>query len=158
LVVEALAFTTPDIKVVFVGQADDSNYHETLKQRAEELGVTDRITWLGHVSEQEKFDLYAGCHMVLFPTFDEDYGYIAPEAMLSSKGVITLEDSGGALEFVLHDETGCVARPEAEALAHEMDRTWANRPLARTYGENANTRVSSMNISWDKVVECLIQT
>jgi len=121
-----------------------------------ELGVAEKITWLGHISEQEKFELYAGCLMVLFPSHDEDYGYITPEAMLSSKGVITLSDSGGALEFITHDETGCVLPPEPQELGNELERVWNNRTLARTYGENARGKVASMDISWDKVIGSLL--
>ncbi len=156
LVIEALAFTSPDVRVVFAGNADSNDYLSRLKQRAEELNVAAKITWLGHISEEEKFDLYARCLMVLFPTHDEDYGYITPEAMLSSKGVITLEDSGGALEFITHDETGCVLPPDAQVLGQELDRIWNSRSLARAYGENARSKVSGMDISWDKVIGSLL--
>ena len=156
LVIESLAFTSADVRMVFAGQADDAGYLSGLKQRATELGVTERITWLGQISEQEKFDLYARCLMVLFPSHDEDYGYITPEAMLSSKGVITLSDSGGALEFVTHDDTGCVLAPEAQVLGGALEHLWNNRGLARTYGENARSKVSGMEISWDKVIGSLL--
>ena len=156
LVIESLAFTSSGLRVVFAGQADDVNYLSGLKERAVELGVAEKITWLGHVSEQEKFDLYARSLMVLFPSHDEDYGYITPEAMLSSKGVITFSDSGGALEFITHDETGCVLLPEAQALGNELDRIWNNRALAKMYGENARSKVFSMDISWDKVIGSLL--
>lgn len=156
LVIESLAYASADVRVVFAGQADDADYLTALKKRAMELGVTQKITWLGQISEQEKFDLYARCLMVLFPSHDEDYGYITPEAMLSSKGVITLSDSGGALEFVTHDDTGCVLSPEAQILGGTLERIWHSRGLARTYGENARIKVTSMEISWDKVVGSLL--
>jgi glycosyltransferase involved in cell wall biosynthesis len=156
LVIEALAFASASIKVVFAGQADDDKYFQSLQERATELGVADQITWLGHITEEKKRELYAQCLMVVFPSFNEDYGYITPEGMLSAKGVITLVDSGGALEFVSHDETGSVVEAEAEPLGKELDRVWNNRDLARTYGANANSKVRSMDISWDRVVESLL--
>ncbi|MCB1706224.1 MAG: glycosyltransferase family 4 protein [Halioglobus sp.] len=156
LVIEALAFCSADIKVVFAGKADDEKYFERLKARAAELNVEGQITWLGHIGEQEKLDLYAKCLMVLFPSFNEDFGFITPEGMLSSKGVMTLTDSGGALEFVTHDETGCVVQPDARQLGEELDRIWNSRDLAKTYGDNANSKVKSMDISWDNVVGSLL--
>lgn len=156
LVIEALAFASKEIQVVFAGQADNTKYLESLKERASELGVADQITWLGHIEEQRKQDLFAQCLMVLFPSLNEDYGFVTPEAMLSAKGVITLTDSGGALEFVTHDKTGSVVQPDAQELGKELDRIWNNRELAKTYGKNANNRVKAMNISWDRVLGSLL--
>jgi len=156
LVIEALSFASGDVRVVFAGKADDDRYFEKLKARAAELGVEEQIIWLGHVTDQKKLELYAQCLMVLFPAFNEDYGFITPEGMLSSKGVITLADSGGALEFVTHDETGSVVDPQACQLGEELDRIWNNRGLAKTYGTNANTKVRGMDISWDRVIGSLL--
>ena len=156
LVIEALAFASKDVRVVFAGQADDDKHFEKLKARAAELGVEDQLTWLGHIEEQQKRELYAQCLMVLFPSFNEDYGFITPEGMLSAKGVITLTDSGGALEFVTHDETGSVVQPGARELGEELDRIWNNRGLAKTYGTNASSKVRGMDISWDGVVGSLL--
>ena len=156
LVIEALAYAGPAVKVVFAGQADDETYLAKLQSRALELGVDSRITWLGHISEQQKFDLYAECRMVLFPAYNEDYGYITPEAMLSHKGVLTLDDSGGALEFVVDGENGSVARPDAQALGEAMDSVYSSTGLARRYGDSARARIDSMDISWDTVVDSLL--
>ena len=72
----------------------------------DELDVADRVHLVGRVSESEKFVWYARALAVAFVPKDEDYGYIAPEAMLAAKPVITCTDSGGPLDFVLHEETG----------------------------------------------------
>jgi len=156
LVIEALAHASNKVQVVFAGQADNDNYLKSLQNRAVELGVSGQIQWLGHISEQEKMRHYAECLMVLFPSCREDYGYITPEAMLSSKGVITLDDSGGALEFVVHDQTGSILPADARALGAEMQRIWKNKSLAKTYGENASSRIAGMGISWDKVIGSLV--
>lgn len=158
LVIEALAHCSEDVRVMFAGQADDEAYLQGLQQRAQELGVADQITWLGHISEEDKFYHYANCLMVLFPVYNEDYGYVAPEAMFSSKGVITFDDSGGALEFVTHDKTGSVLPPDAAALGGELDRLRQSPETAERYGQAAREKVSAMDISWDNVVEHLIRT
>ncbi|MEZ5571598.1 MAG: glycosyltransferase family 4 protein [Halioglobus sp.] len=156
LVIEALAHASRSIKVIFAGQADNDSYLKSLQSRAAELGVSQQIQWLGHITEQEKIRHYAECLMVIFTSCNEDYGYITPEAMLSSKGVITLDDSGGALEFVDHDQTGSISPADPRVLGEELDRVWNNRILARTYGENARTRITGMGISWDKVIGSLV--
>jgi glycosyltransferase involved in cell wall biosynthesis len=76
--------------------------------------------------------------------------------MLSAKGVVTMADSGGVLEFVSHDETGIVVQADARQLGEELDRIWNNRDLAKTYGANANSKVRGMDISWDRVLGSLL--
>jgi glycosyltransferase involved in cell wall biosynthesis len=120
------------------------------------LNVAQQITWLGHISEKEKIRLYAECLMVLFPSYNEDYGYVTPEGMLASKGVITLTDSGGSLEFVEHDVCGKVVAPDAEALGAELQQCWSDRAAARQLGENARQKIQGMDISWDKVCDHLV--
>jgi glycosyltransferase involved in cell wall biosynthesis len=54
----------------------------------------------GPITERQLIDLYAGALAVVFPPFDEDYGYVTLEAFLARKPVITTTDAGGPLEFV----------------------------------------------------------
>ena len=156
LVVEALAYVPEPVKVVFAGEADSPRYMEQLQRRVGELGVRDKIEWRGRVSEEEKFDLYARALMVIFPPVDEDYGYVTPEAMLSGRGVLTLEDSGGAAEFVVHENSGLVVEPDARSIALAMSRIWNDRAEAQKLGANALQRVDSLNLSWDIIIEKLL--
>ena len=76
-------------------------------------------------------DLYAGALAVVFPPFDEDYGYVTLEAFLAHKPVVTTTDAGGPLEFVEDGVTGFVAEPTPEALGAAIDAS-GRRPCART--------------------------
>ena len=157
LVIEALVHVPESVQVVFAGEADSPHYLETLKKRAQELGVTDRIRWAGRISEEEKFDLYANALMVIFTPVDEDYGYVTPEAMLSSKAVLTLEDAGGATEFVQHDKNGLIVQADPRAMALAMTRIWNDRDEAQRLGVAARARVEEIDLSWDKILERLLQ-
>ena len=94
---------------------------------------------------------------VLFTPFDEDYGYVTLEAMLSSKPLITCSDSGGPIEFVVPDETGLVADASPAALAEAMDRLWDDRAAAQTMGRVARDHYTSMHISWQTVTDYLLR-
>lgn len=156
LVLEALALTKKDVKVRFAGLADSPEYGKRLKLLAAKLGVEARVEWLGFVTEEEKREAYARAIAVIFPPVDEDYGYITLEAMLSSKAVITCEDSGGPLEFVSHLKTGLVAKPTAGALAEALDQLWRERDLAAKYGRAGRERYEQMGLSWSEVVRQLL--
>ena len=129
LVIEALAHVPEPVKVVFAGEADSPMYLQQLKKRAEELGVSAKVEWRGRISEAEKFELYANALMVIFTPLDEDYGYVTPEAMLSSKAVLTLEDSGGAGEFIQHEQNGLSVQADPRAMALAICRIWNDPAL-----------------------------
>ena len=156
LVVQALALTTQPVRVSFMGAADHDEYALNLQAMSVKLGLQERVRWLGAVSDEEKFRLYAHSRGVIFPPVDEDYGYITLEAMLSSKPVITCTDSGGPLEFVREGETGYIAEPAPEALAVALDKLWADRKKAKALGEAGRELYDSLGISWSNVVKMLL--
>lgn len=158
LVVEALVHVAEPVKVVFVGEPDSPQYLEKLKKRAHELGVSDKVEWRGRVSEEEKFELYANALMVIFTPVDEDYGYVTPEAMLSSKAVLTLEDAGGATEFVTHEKSGLVVQADDRAMALAMSRIWNDRNEAERLGTAARQHIETIDLSWEKILESLLRT
>ena len=156
LIVEALAHVPEPVKVVFAGEADSPLYLERLQKRIRELGVQDKVEFCGRVSDEEKYRLYAHALMVIFPPIDEDYGYITPEAMLSSKGVLTLEDAGGATEFITHEKDGLIVPPDARAISLALSRMWNDRAAAERFGANARTRVTELDLSWGRITRKLL--
>lgn len=156
LALRALKLTRNPVRLKFAGTADSPPYGDWLKQLARELRVHSRVEWTGFLSEEEKRDAYARALAVLFPPFDEDYGYVTLEAMLTSKPVITCEDSGGPLEFVLPGKTGLITAPTAENLAGAMDTLWQDRELAKKLGRAARHHYDALDLSWAKVVKLLL--
>ena len=59
--------------------------------------------------------------MFFLGCYDEDYRYVTLETMLAAKPVITCNNSGEAVEFVIDQETGFVVNPEPEAIAQAID-------------------------------------
>src|SRR5262249_34592011 len=118
--------------------------------------VDPRVQWLGDIPEKDKADQYANALGVIFPPWDEDYGYVTLEAMLSSKAVITCSDSGGPLEFVRHAETGLIAEPTPESLAAAMDRLWEDRAKSQRMGEAGRKLCDTLGVSWKHAVEKLL--
>jgi glycosyltransferase involved in cell wall biosynthesis len=156
LVVEALALTKQKVRVRFAGTADSPSFADELKALSRKLGVSDRVDWLGQISESTKRELYAAARGVVYPPIDEDYGYVTLEAMLASKPVITCTDSGGPLEFVEHEKTGLIVAPDAGAIAAAMDELWLSAGEAKRMGEAGRARYEGMDISWENVVRKLI--
>ena len=158
LVLEALAHTRRPVRIRFAGGAEQHSYAEELEALARNLGVDDRVEWLGVVTEEEKRRLYAHALGVVFPPADEDYGYVTAEAMLAAKPVITCTDSGGPNEFVHDRKTGLVAEPTPEALAAALDYLWDSRDAAKRWGEAGRFLYGRLNITWPETVRKLLSS
>jgi glycosyltransferase involved in cell wall biosynthesis len=157
LIVEALRYAKNPVKVYFAGVADNQKDLDDMKKLAAEYKISDRVKFLGFVNEEEKRKYYANCLGVIFIPVDEDYGYITLESMLSSKPVLTAKDSGGPLEFVLHEKTGFVFDPEPKEIARVLDRLWISKNEAKQMGKQGKTRYNDLNITWNNVLEALLK-
>jgi glycosyltransferase involved in cell wall biosynthesis len=151
LIIRALACTDAGIRLLIAG---DGPLGGTLRQIAAATGVAHRVTFASGVDDPHLVDLYANALAVVFPPFDEDYGYVTLEAFLARKAVITTSDAGGPLEFVENDVTGLVTEPTPEALGAAIGRLAADRARARALGEAGYERART--ITWDGVVSRLM--
>lgn len=152
LLIESLAHLRSSTRAVIAGEGP---LREQLLRRAQELGVADRLDLLGFVSDEHLIELFAGALAVVYPPVDEDYGYVTLQAFAASKPVITCDDSGGVLEWVVDGENGFVSDGSPEAMAAAIDVLAGDAELARTFGERGHARVEGM--SWGPVVDALIK-
>jgi glycosyltransferase involved in cell wall biosynthesis len=152
LIIRAFAHVDRRLRLVVAG---DGPLRRQLEEVAATEGVADRVTFAGGIDDATLVDLYAGACAVVFPPYDEDYGYITLEAFLSRKPVVTTTDAGGPLEFVDDGVTGLVAMPEPESLGAAMSRVAGDRRLARSLGDAGYERARA--ITWDGVVERLVE-
>jgi glycosyltransferase involved in cell wall biosynthesis/SAM-dependent methyltransferase len=151
-VLRSLAHSKSKARVVFSGAPDNPDYGLELKKLARDLGISDRVEWKGFVSDAEMLGLYAGARGVLFTPIDEDLGYIALEAMLAGKPLLTLSDAGEPADLVRDGIEGWILPPEHSAFADAMDRLASSVEMARTMGAAGLERYHSLDISWDNVV------
>ena len=151
LIVRALAHADRSVRLLIVGEGP---LRDRLAETATTAGVADRVTFAGGVDDDQLARLYAGALAVVFPPFDEDYGYVTLEAFLAHKPVVTTTDAGGPLEFVEDGVTGLVAEPAAEAIGAAIARLAADRARARTLGDAGYDRARA--ITWDGVVARLM--
>ncbi len=153
LLIKAAAHLKTPVKILIGGSGGQARAYQQL---INDLDVGDKVRLIGRFSEAEKLALYAKSLAVFFGPFDEDYGYITLEAMLSSKAVITCSDSGGPLEFVEEAETGFVVEPEPELIAERIDYLYSNPAKARDMGLAGRAAYANKNISWEHVASQLL--
>ncbi len=152
LIIRALAHVDRRWRLVVVGEGP---LRAELEALASTAGVAGRVTFTGGIDEAALVKLYGGAAAVVFPPYDEDYGYITLEAFLSRKPVVTTLDAGGPLEFVTDGVTGIVSAPDPESLGAAMSKAVADPKRAASMGDAGYECVR--NISWDAAIDTIVQ-
>ena len=150
LIIAALA-QVPRVRLLVAG---DGPLRPQLEAIARDHGVADRVTFAGGLDDDHLARLYSRALGVVFPPYDEDYGYVTLEAFLARKPVVTTSDAGGPLEFVEDGVNGFVVEPAAEAIAGAIARLAADPARAKSLGEAGYERARS--ITWDGVIDRLM--
>jgi glycosyltransferase involved in cell wall biosynthesis len=91
LAVRALAHTTPELRLAFVG---DGGERRALERLARRLGVADRVDFEGQLSRQEVFDRLSEAAVVLFTGLREEGGIALAEALLLGAPTVLLSHGG----------------------------------------------------------------
>jgi glycosyltransferase involved in cell wall biosynthesis len=152
LLVSAMARVDKPIRLIVAGEGTQ---RANVEKIAEDAGVSDRVTFLGAIDDDRLLELYRETLAVLYPPYDEDFGYVTLEAFLSRKPVVTAIDSGGPNEFVVDGVNGFVREPAPEAFAEAINTLARDRRRAAALGEAGYERART--ITWDGVIERLLE-
>jgi glycosyltransferase involved in cell wall biosynthesis len=117
----------------------DDGIGASLQDSVEELGLTQRVHWLGSVKDVSS--LLAAADVALLTSHEEGFSNAIIEYMATGLPSI-VTDVGGNPEAVLHNETGLVVPPRDSAgLAEAILRLAENPELRRQLGAAARQRV-----------------
>ncbi len=152
LVLRALAEpVAAGIRCVIAG---DGGELEALVRLRRQLDLDDRVDFVGRIDDATLVGHLARCRGVVFPPFNEDYGFVTVEAFCCRKPVVTCHDSGGPAELVRDGINGFVTDPETAALARAMRAIMADRTLAIRLGEAGASDAAKM--TWPAAVQKLL--
>ncbi|HYH18996.1 MAG TPA: glycosyltransferase family 4 protein [Azospirillum sp.] len=133
-------------------------FHDRCRRLAQELGVADRIEWIGWTSHSELTAHYRSHHAFLFPSLHDAGGLAVLEALANGLPVVCLDLGGPAVR--VDERCGIVVptggRGEAEVvagLAAALRRLHDDEPLRRTLAEEAASR--SRTFTWGAAAESL---
>lgn len=153
MIIKCMKYVKKEIRLKIAGSGPKL---EEYRKLAKEIDVEDRVDFLGYVPNNQLLELYSNAFCVIFTPLGEDMGYVTMESFLSKKPVITCSDSGGPLEFVENDLNGYVADPDPQNIAEKVNMLYESG-LSKKMGENGYNKISNLNLSWDHVVEKLME-
>jgi len=144
------------VRLVVVGgesrnPEDDRSFEmRRLQQLASDIGIADRVTFVGHRDRFELRQYYAAADAFVTTPWYEPFGITPLEAMACGTPVIG-SDVGGIKYSVQDDITGYLIPPrDPKALALKLATLWANPLKARAMGRAGLVRARKM-FTWEQV-------
>lgn len=128
---------------------DPSGPLTTYARIAEDLGIRDRVRFLGSIPHEDLVHWYRATDVVAVPSRYESFGLVAIEAMAS--GVAVVASNVGGLRFSIEDGVSGLLvphsqpRPLADALVRTLDDDALRHALAR------NAVAAARRYSWETV-------
>jgi rhamnosyl/mannosyltransferase len=117
---------------------------ESLKERARQLGVSERVIWLGRTNEDELVGAYHAATAFWFPSIarSEGFGLVQVEAMAAGCPVINTAIPGSGVAWVSPDGVSGITVPvnDAPAFAAAAKRVLQEPGLRSRLVEGGRTR------------------
>ena len=144
--------------IIIVGDGPDK---KALMNRAKELGVSDKVHFLGKVLDDDEFvGLYHGCEMLVLPSItpNENFGVVQLEAMACGKPVVTTNLKSGVPVVGLKGKTCLIVEPcNSSQLASSMTMIFENKELKNKLG-NAGKKRFKEQYTWSKMITTQIKS
>jgi glycosyltransferase involved in cell wall biosynthesis len=143
LIIQALA-KLPDYHLIVIGEGPEKT---RLQQLANTLQVTDRITFIDNLSQQQLVNYYTMADMLLLPSSREGCANVLLEALSCGTPVIATA-VGGSPDIVAKPVAGALIKQRsAEALVTEILALSANPP------DTQQIRDYAQRFSWSPVIK-----
>lgn len=118
-----------DVEALIIGSGP---LREKLEKKAEEVGVSDRVHFLGYVEEAEKFQYLDNADIYVLSSVHEGFGIVLQEAMQVGLPIVAT-NNGGQTDLVKHGDNGLLINPadsgelceavvDIKNMEQEMDR------------------------------------
>jgi glycosyltransferase involved in cell wall biosynthesis len=128
---------------------DEENYRPQLELLARQSGVADKLEFVGPVYGEDKWALVRGAEMLVLPSYSENFGIVALEAMACGCPVV-LTSKVGMAGVVDETGAGAVIDGPPEELGRAIAKLLANPDARRVMGESGR-RVARERFSWDAI-------
>ena len=126
--------------------------NDDLSQVAADLGIAERVKFLGYVQEADLRVLYSAAKLFVYPSIYEGFGLPPLEAMACGAPVITSNTS--ALPEVVGDAAILIDPHNSETLCQAMQRVLCDDELRLRMRQQSRARATLF--SWERTAEATL--
>ena len=149
---DAIAGLRPRIPDVHLDILGGGWWEQRLVDYAALLGISDAVTFHGHVGDAAKHQVLQQCWVHVLPSRKEGWGLAVTEAAQHAVPTIGYRSSGGLTDSIVDGVTGLLVDDHAE-LVDELDRLLTDQVLREQLGAKAAVR--SGEFSWPQSADAM---
>lgn len=138
----------PDTALVIAGN-DEEGYQAKLLNQVRELGLSDRVIFLGPVEDAHKWALFNQAQLFVLPSYSENFGNVVAEAM-SMGCPVAVTPEVGISDLVESVGAGIVADGEPAKFSSAIRSLLSSPADLRAMGQRGR-RAARDRLSWDAV-------
>lgn len=151
--VRAFAKIKDNSVLVVIG---DGPLNTNLKNLADNLGMHDRVRWVGKVASREVPEYLSGADVFARPSLSEGLGNAFLEALAAGVPIVA-PMVGGIPDFLKDGENGLACDPENPAdIADKITRLINDSELCSRLGENGRQMVRDL-YDWDHIARSVAE-
>jgi len=148
LLFQALSIITIPWTLSIAGNGK-SEYVQGLKDLANHLQLNDKLHWLGHLNDQEKFTILESNDLLVLPSHDENFANVVIESIAMGTPVL-VSSKVGLADYVKKNNLGITCEPEPESIKQGIEYFF-------THQGDFNTHIFNKIIKRDFNEEKLVQ-
>lgn len=149
---DAIAELRPRIPDLHLDILGGGWWEQRLVEHAALLGISDAVTFHGHVDDAAKHDVLQQCWVHVLPSRKEGWGLAVTEAAQHAVPTIGYRSSGGLTDSIVDGVTGLLVDDHAE-LVDGLERLLTDQVLREQLGAKAAIR--SGEFSWPQSADAM---
>ena len=142
---EAVAALRPSIPNLHLDVIGGGWWSQRLLEHAAALGISDSVTFHGHVDDDAKHAVLQRCWVHVLPSHKEGWALAVTEAAQHAVPTVGYRSSGGLTDSIVDGVTGLLVDDEA-GLVDAVERLLTDDVLRAELGAKAQAR--SLEFSW----------
>ncbi|MCB9307750.1 MAG: glycosyltransferase [Lewinellaceae bacterium] len=108
--------------VLKIAGDDRHGYRKALEELAGQLGISEKVHFLGHVEGAEKQQLYADAYFSILPSHTENFGNVVIESL--AQGTPVIASRGTPWEVLENKKAGIWSQNDPLSLSNSIERTF----------------------------------
>jgi glycosyltransferase involved in cell wall biosynthesis len=142
-----IAKENPEVHLVLVGKKN--YFYDRLEEKVHELQLTNNVTFVGSVSDEELVSLYQHAEALIFPSLMEGFGLPGLEAM--QQNCLVLASDIPSLREVYHDAAVYFDPRDVNSMHDTIRAVLLDKNKFASYLTKGKKRVTAF--SWRKMAE-----
>lgn len=141
-------YYVPSVRLLIAGN-DDGNYRPSLEKKARDNGLEKRVVFCGPAYDSDKEALFENAEAFVLPSYSENFGLAALEAMASGCPVVVTPEVGIS-DTVRETGSGIVVQGDPDILGISIKNLLSNPHVLHQMGEKGK-KVVKERFTWEVV-------